>query len=142
MPTNTCRICTRLAAPTTIAFSVVSQWFRVREGIATGCVTLGAAVGGIFFSLVLQALFQDFDWQVAILILSGVQCGLMALGNVLVRTNLKQRQPVKSWDLGGVRRLSRSPKFWFITYAIFGECRLPTRCVIPNACASCSQHTN
>jgi hypothetical protein len=72
MPTNTCRIGTRSAAPTTVAFSVVSQWFRVREGIATGCVTLGTAVGGIFFSLVLQALFQHFDWQVAILILSGV----------------------------------------------------------------------
>src|SRR5438105_11396676 len=41
------------ATPTTIAFSIVNQWFSSKEGIATGCVTLGAAVGGIFFSLTL-----------------------------------------------------------------------------------------
>ncbi|KAK3372541.1 major facilitator superfamily domain-containing protein [Podospora didyma] len=110
------------ASPTTIAFSIVSQWFSAREGLATGCVSLGAAVGGIFFSLVLQNLFDKYSWTVVALILSVIIAGFMALGNVLVETN-KSRRPggtaLEAWDFGQVTQLLQSPKFWLISYAVF-----------------------
>ncbi|KAK4449505.1 hypothetical protein QBC34DRAFT_448853 [Podospora aff. communis PSN243] len=96
------------APPTTIAFCVVSQWFSKREGIATGCVTLGAAVGGIGFSLLLQVLFDRLVWRDGMLALAGVLAVLMAAGNALVEVNLV--------DGGG---LVRDVKFWLVTYAVF-----------------------
>jgi MFS family permease len=76
------------APPTTVAFCVVSQWFSKREGIATGCVTLGAAVGGIGFSLLLQVLFDRLQWRDGMLVLAGVLAVLMAAGSALVEVNL------------------------------------------------------
>lgn len=113
--------------PTVVAFSIVNQWFNRTEGFATGCVTLGAAVGGIFFSLVLQALFARFSWRDAMLALSGILAVLMLLGNLLVKTNLKQAPRKFTEGVGflvgiksKVAELSRSPKFWLTSYAVFG----------------------
>lgn len=47
--------------PTTLVFAIVSQWFKAREGLAVGCVTIGAGVGGIFFSLILKVLLEQFE---------------------------------------------------------------------------------
>lgn len=114
----------RAAAPTTIAFSIVNQWFRDLEGIATGCVTVGAALGGIFFSLVLQALFARFIWRNAMLVLAGIMAALMLFGSLLVETNVKKGPAtIKGSGLNtdGLKRLSRSVKFWLAAYAVFGE---------------------
>ncbi|KAK0633456.1 major facilitator superfamily domain-containing protein [Immersiella caudata] len=108
----------RTAPPTTIAFCVVSQWFSKREGIATGCVTLGAAVGGIGFSLLLQGLFDRLEWRDGMLVLAGVLAALMAGGNALVKVNLGGEESGKvRW--GVLRGLVRDGKFWLVTYAVF-----------------------
>ncbi|KAK3695032.1 major facilitator superfamily domain-containing protein [Podospora appendiculata] len=119
------------AGPTTVAFSVVSQWFDVREGLAVGCVTVGAAAGGIFFSLVLQALFDHLAWQPAILALSGIILTFMTLANLLVETNRAPSPPQRAsadataaaayqdWNLDVVTAMLRSAKFWLVCYAIF-----------------------
>ncbi|KAB5563589.1 major facilitator superfamily domain-containing protein [Coniochaeta sp. 2T2.1] len=73
------------AGPTTVAFSVVGHWFRVRRGLALGLVTVGAAFGGIFFSLLLKALFGRLSWRDAILVLSAVLACLLATGIAFVR---------------------------------------------------------
>lgn len=118
----------RIAIPTTIAFGVVSQWFDARRGLATGCVTLGAPLGGIFFSLVLQRLFGRYSWKTAGLILAGIMTTLLIVGNLLVETNLPPRKKAAS-DRGDgsegraaeVSRMLKSPKFWFVSYALFGK---------------------
>ncbi|KAK0730702.1 major facilitator superfamily domain-containing protein [Lasiosphaeris hirsuta] len=107
------------AIPTTIAFAVVSQWFSLREGIATGFVTLGAAVGGIFFSLILQVLFDHFAWKTSALALSGVVSGFMLVGNMLVETNVSRQGASEKWDFAELWSLSKSLKFWLISYAFF-----------------------
>ena len=109
------------AAPTTVAFAVVSQWFDKREGLATGCVALGAPVGGIFFSLVLQLLFDKLPWTTAILTLSAILFSFMLVGNVLVKTSPTQQAAAVEWDFAVVRDMLRSPKFYLVAYAIFGE---------------------
>jgi MFS family permease len=127
------------ATPTTIAFSVVSQWFDASKGLATGCVTLGAPLGGIFFSLVLQTLFRRFSWRTAGLVLTGIMAFFLLLGNLLIETNMLIEQE-KTASEGGeegddergdtlerpatISQMLRSPKFWLISYALFGKPRV------------------
>ncbi|KAK3330415.1 major facilitator superfamily domain-containing protein [Apodospora peruviana] len=97
-------------APTTVAFSVMSQWFSVsvREGLATGCVTVGAAF--------------------AVLVLSAIILGFMALGNALVETNMSHHRrrtasgsSGTAWDGAVVSKILTSSRFWLVSYAIFGQ---------------------
>jgi MFS family permease len=113
----------------------VSQWFDARKGIATGCVTLGAPLGGIFFSLVLQTLFERYPWRTAGLVLVGIMAGLLVVGNLLVETNVllppSGGRQTASEDRTSERpaeatisNMLRSPKFWLVGYALFGKpCR-------------------
>ncbi|ESA43948.1 hypothetical protein GE21DRAFT_853 [Neurospora crassa] len=110
------------AAPTTVGFTVVSQWFKIREGLATGCVTVGSAVGGIFFSLVLQELFNRYEWRTGVLILAGIIMAFMTIGNFLVERNESQptgAETEDSWDFTAIRDMIISPKFWLVSFSIF-----------------------
>ncbi|KAK4218773.1 putative transporter [Rhypophila decipiens] len=120
------------APPATVAFAVVSQWFKVKEGIATGCVTLGAAVGGILFSMVLQILFDKLPWKWAIIALSGIILGFMTLGNVLVETNMSlhggrrdhsppssNHEEEKPNEELIISVMLKSMRFWFVSISIF-----------------------
>lgn len=78
--------------PTTIAFAVAGQWFDKQKGIAMGCVTLGAPLGGIFFTLVLQTLFDKYPWQTAALVLVAVLATFLLLG---IHTNRHRLLPFK-----------------------------------------------
>lgn len=104
----------------------MSQWFGAREGIATGCVTLGAPLGGIFFSLALQALFERLAWRTAALVLAGLMAGFLLLGNLLVEANVPSPAQTAGDDTSGsetakVPGMLRSRQFWLISYAVFGE---------------------
>ncbi|KAL2259376.1 hypothetical protein VTK26DRAFT_6966 [Humicola hyalothermophila] len=111
------------AIPTTVAFSVVSQWFQEREGLATGCVTLGAPLGGIFFSLLLQTLFDGFPWRTAALVLAGVLAAFVLLGILMVEANVPQQTASGDTDESSttakVPGILRCSKFWLISYAVF-----------------------
>ena len=118
---------------------MVSQWFKVREGLATGCVTVGSAIGGIFFSLVLQELFIDYEWRTGVLILAGIIMAFMTIGNLLVERNESQQTAAETdgggWDFTALREMSKSPKFWLICVSIFGMSApglLPCRHWTPN----------
>ncbi|KAK3996133.1 putative transporter [Cladorrhinum sp. PSN332] len=121
-----CMIVAGIAAaiPSTIAFSICNQWFKLKAGLATGCVTVGTALGGIFFSLVLQALFDRFTWRIAALVLAGILAGFLLLGYFLMETNLPQttseagegcQKTATLWDV------AKSPSFWLIAYPIFAN---------------------
>ncbi|KAK1768327.1 MFS general substrate transporter [Phialemonium atrogriseum] len=108
------------AVPTTVAFSVVSHWFSARRGLAMGIVTVGAAAGGIFFSMVLKALFGSFSWKVSILALFAILTGLMVAGNVLVHTNPdKEERASSEKDFREWLNCFRSVRFWLLCYCIF-----------------------
>jgi nitrate/nitrite transporter NarK len=109
-----------LAFPAVVGFAVVDQWFRRHQALAIGFVTLGAPVGGIFFSLVLQVLFVRLEWKAAMVVLSCILLGFLIIGNLLVET-----RPTKSrgrTDIGPASAWSflRSRKFFLFTYSVFG----------------------
>lgn len=110
------------AVPTTVAFSIVSHWFSARRGLAMGVVTVGAAAGGIFFSMVLKALFGSFSWKVSILALFAILTGLMVAGNVLVHINPDKEEHASSEkDFREWLNCFRSVRFWLLCYCIFGK---------------------
>lgn len=125
-----------IAVPTTIALSVVGQWFDRKKGLATGCVTLGAPLGGIFFSLVLQILFDRYPWKTAALVLAAIMAVFLLLGFLLVETNPPAPAAAHEVDKDDsdsnpeplrleISHMLRSPKFWLLSYALFGEYSLP-----------------
>ncbi|KAK4103188.1 MFS general substrate transporter [Parathielavia hyrcaniae] len=135
--------CVVVAGSSAVAFIVVSQWFTVRKGLATGCVSLGAPLGGIFFPLVLKALFDNYPWRTAALALTAILTGSLVLGNLLVETNVQAVAPCQQRTSeeaasadppsptmhttpaparlppAQISHMLRSPKFWLVSYAIF-----------------------
>ncbi|KAK0737591.1 major facilitator superfamily domain-containing protein [Apiosordaria backusii] len=122
------------ATLTTVAFAIVSHWFKRKAGLATGCVTVSAALGGIFFSVVLQSLFDRFQWRDAALILTLILSVFVMVGNLLVETNLPLRHTTQGEEREtgevegsritcGTRQsilgMMKNPKFWLVSYAIF-----------------------
>jgi MFS family permease len=108
----------------------VGQWFDKRKGLATGCVTLGAPLGGIFFSLVLKILFDRYPWRTAALVLVAMMAVFLALGCLLVEINLPPQQGARDEDDSDmdsepraheISHMLGSPKFWLVSYALFGE---------------------
>ncbi|KAB5580463.1 major facilitator superfamily domain-containing protein [Coniochaeta sp. 2T2.1] len=109
------------AGPTTVAFSVVGHWFRVRRGLALGLVTVGAAFGGIFFSLLLKALFghQSLSWRDAILVLSAILACLLATGVAFVRKPAPKRGGVGSERVRVDLSCFLSGRFWLLCYTVW-----------------------
>jgi nitrate/nitrite transporter NarK len=133
-----------IAVPTTIALSVVGQWFDKKKDLATGCVTLGAPLGGIFFSLVLQILFDRYPWKTAALVLAAIMAVFLLLGFLLVETNPPVPASILVQEVGKdvsgsgpetlrqeISHMLRSPKFWLLSYALFGEWSLPSLPALP-----------
>ncbi|KAK4173051.1 putative transporter [Triangularia setosa] len=122
------------ATITTVAFAVLSHWFKKKAGLATGCVTVSAALGGIFFSVALQGLFGRLQWRDAALILTLVLAVFVTLGNLLVETNLPPRHTTQGEERAAgetessrtacgtwqsILEIVKTPKFWLVTYAVF-----------------------
>ncbi|KAB5513052.1 major facilitator superfamily domain-containing protein [Coniochaeta sp. 2T2.1] len=102
------------AGQTTVAFTVVSQWFHLRRGLAVGFVSTGAAVGGLIFPLILRILFNELSWKNAIIVLSAILFCLLGLGNLLIKAPNVEMNDAKM-DLS----CFRSSKFWLLCYAVF-----------------------
>ena len=108
-----------------VAFGVVDHWFREHHAFAIGFVTLGAPVGGIFFSVVLQVLFDKLDWKDAMVALSCILVGFLLIGNMLVEaketknSDASLRRSLWSGCSSGWTFL-RSRKFFLFTYSVFG----------------------
>ncbi|KAH9477434.1 MFS-type transporter pytF [Psilocybe cubensis] len=68
--------------------SAVSQHFIERRGLAMGIITTGTALGGTFFSIVLEKFLNGpigFAWGVRICGFISLAC--LALANMLIKTN-------------------------------------------------------
>lgn len=77
----------------------------------------------MFFSLVLQELFNKYEWRTGVLILTGIIMAFMTIGNLLVERNDSQLTGAETegvWDFTALREMSKSPKFWLICVSIFG----------------------
>ncbi|KAG7292200.1 hypothetical protein NEMBOFW57_002235 [Staphylotrichum longicolle] len=94
---------------------------RKRKGLRRDA-SRWAPLGGIFFSLVLQSLFDRFSWRTAALILTGIMAALLVLGVMLVETNTTRQETAGEENPEPPARVSdvlKSSKFWLISYALF-----------------------
>ncbi|MDE2372403.1 MAG: MFS transporter [Burkholderiales bacterium] len=56
-----------------VAFTaLISKWFDRRRGLALGIALAGFGLGGVFWSLVTQALFDRYGWRDAFLVLGAI----------------------------------------------------------------------
>lgn len=99
-----------------MAFTVISHWFHMRQGLAVGVVSVGSAVRGILFSLVLQALFSQWPWKSSMLFLSAILLCLLGLGNLLVKGPTRETNRGLNLDLSCLKSLT----FWLLCYTVFG----------------------
>ncbi|KAI1342633.1 major facilitator superfamily domain-containing protein [Xylariaceae sp. FL0016] len=124
--------------PDVVAFGVVDQWFKKSHPFAVGFVTIGAPVGGIFFSLVLNTLFERYSWKLAMAILTSILASFLLLGALLVEpkklpgcrheeaqfahegshtsrasTSIASRLDISQWTF------LRSRKFYLFSYTVF-----------------------
>ncbi|ESK84786.1 monocarboxylate permease [Moniliophthora roreri MCA 2997] len=86
--------------------SVMAHWFKRRRGLAMGFVTSGAAIGGIFFPVVIRSLVQNIGFPWCMRTLGFVLTVTLGLANL----TLKRRLPPLKGGLGGMfhRRLFSS----------------------------------
>lgn len=81
-----------------------------------GVVTVGAAVGGICFSLVLQQLFDSYDWHKSMIILTSILAVLLVVGNIFVGDS-----PSRGLEASRGRwRDLADRKFFLFMYCVFG----------------------
>ena len=78
----------------TVAMSIVSNWFMKRRGLAVGIAMCGSSVGGVVMPVLLRHLFDKWGWAWAIRIIAFVVTGVLVIGNCCIRPNhkLKIRQ--------------------------------------------------
>ncbi|KAI0475144.1 major facilitator superfamily domain-containing protein [Xylariaceae sp. FL0804] len=114
-----------------VAFGVVDQWFKESHSFAVGFVTVGAPVGGIFFSVVLQALFHRYSWKLAMVILAAVLAAFLLVGVLLVEPKPAApgeppsvevaSRPDDEGPQAGISEWTflRSRKFFLFSYTVF-----------------------
>ncbi|KAK9786116.1 hypothetical protein SCARD494_11424 [Seiridium cardinale] len=111
--------------PGVVAFGVVDQWFKDGHSFAIGFVTLGAPIGGILFSVVLQVLFDRFEWRVAMVLLSSIIAGFLVIGLLFVELKPIEKPVVTATQIDtNLTSISgwtflRSRKFYLFTYTVF-----------------------
>jgi hypothetical protein len=108
----------------------VDQWFKTGHSFAIGFVTLGAPIGGIFFSVVLKALFDRLSWLIAMVALSSTIAGFLLIGVLLVELKPAGKMPSEPDAPSTDQSIStsdwvflRSRKFYLFTYTVFGMVR-------------------
>jgi MFS family permease len=90
---------------TAIGFSaLISRWFNKRRGLALGIALGGLGVGGVFWSLLTQFLFDRFGWRDSFLYLSAI-VALVVLPILIV--TLRNSPQSMGLEMDGVRSSSK-----------------------------------
>ncbi|KAK4610450.1 Riboflavin transporter MCH5 [Fulvia fulva] len=107
------------AALTTIALAVVSHWFKVKRGLASGVAMVGNSFGGVLIPLVLRHCLPRYGYAWSVRTLGFVFTACLIISNLLVRSRFPPSPDAKkakifSLDLFG------SGSFTFLTLSVFG----------------------
>lgn len=74
--------------PTTL---IVTQYFVKRRGLANALTSVGAAIGGVFFPLVVQAMLEEYGIQGTYLLIGGLQLNISVSAALYRPLPLQQR---------------------------------------------------
>ncbi|MEM9531353.1 MAG: MFS transporter [Pseudomonadota bacterium] len=64
---------------------VLSRWFTQRRGLAIGIFLMASSLGGAVFPLLARETLSTQGWQQAIMLITAIGAGMMALGLLLIR---------------------------------------------------------
>ena len=64
---------------------ILSRWFVARRGVAVGILLMGSSLGGALFPLIVRPALVEDGWRAAVILITLVGGGMMALGLLLVR---------------------------------------------------------
>ncbi|KAF9254616.1 MFS general substrate transporter [Marasmius fiardii PR-910] len=92
--------------------AVVAHWFKLRRGLAMGFVTTGAALGGIFFPVVIRTLVQNVGFPWCMRTLGFVLMTTLGMANLTLRCRLP---PSK----GGLHGLFDRKLFLSAPYSVY-----------------------
>lgn len=107
------------AALTTAALAVVSHWFKVRRGLASGMAMVGNSVGGTLLPLVLRRCLPRYGYAWSIRIMAFVFTACLAVSNVLVRARFAPALDAKKAKIFSLELFGRGD-FAFLTLSVFG----------------------
>ncbi|EME44826.1 hypothetical protein DOTSEDRAFT_88843 [Dothistroma septosporum NZE10] len=107
------------AALTTVGLAVVSHWFKVKRGFASGIAMVGNSFGGVVIPLVLRHCFPRYGYAWSIRILGFVFTVCLIMSNFLVRSRFPpspdaKKSKIFSLDLFG------NGAFSFLTVSVLG----------------------
>ena len=102
----------------TVAIGTIGHWFNVRRGFATGLASCAGSLGGVFFNLMLSALFTSagYAWATRALGLSFLF--LLVIANFLIRSRLPGKS-ISRRNLLPVPRIFKDKTFAVMTAALF-----------------------
>lgn len=80
-----------------------------------GIATMGSGIGGVFFSAILQPLFERLKWKDCMLILSFIICGFVTVGILCVSSRVSPRTD-KFFDFSCFKSL----RFLLTTFSVSG----------------------
>lgn len=85
---------TGCALLSSVALSVIVQWFDRKRGLATGIVFMASSMGGIMFPLIMRVLFKEKGWAFGMRIVAGIVFILVLIGNVCIKGRKQDRTKV------------------------------------------------
>lgn len=103
------------AVITTVSIAVLSHWFQRRRALASGLCMAGSSAGGAIIPLILQTLFAQKGWNIAIRTIAFLALGCYILGVIMVRGRLPGRSSKATIDF----RAFQSLRLFFLAVAVF-----------------------
>lgn len=108
----------------TPCLAIISHWFKTKRGTATGFASVGGALGGVLFPIMLRALYEKVGYAWAMRVLALISFVAMASSVLLIKPRPKtyyhmskgiKLSPKYLYDFKALGDL----RFLFLTIAIF-----------------------
>lgn len=107
------------AALTTTSLAVVSHWFKVKRGLASGIAMVGNSFGGVFIPLVLRHCLPRYGYAWSVRIIAFVFLACLIVANVLVRSRFPPSPDAKKASIFSLELFGQGD-FTFLTVSLFG----------------------
>ncbi|KXT09332.1 hypothetical protein AC579_6519 [Pseudocercospora musae] len=107
------------AALTTTGLAVVSHWFRVRRGLASGIAMVGSSFGGVLIPLLMRHCLPRYGYAWSVKILAFMFAACLIASNLLIRARFPPSPHANKSKIFSLELFGRGD-FTFLTLSVFG----------------------